>query len=166
MAAAAALAADQASKALVRWLLPRGKKLSLGPFALRQVRNPGTAFGLIQGGSTAFFLASVALLLVMVAVFWRLRRGEGRGLAVALGLIIGGALGNIVDRLSAGAVIDFIDLRFWPVFNLADTAIVVGAGIALFLVVRDVWRGEGARGGVEAGVRGARGLRGRGDSKG
>jgi signal peptidase II len=137
---AAALAADQASKALVRRFLPPGKTLDLHFFALRQVRNPGTAFGLIRGQSLPFFLGSVALLLVLVMVLWRFRGEEGRAFTAALGLIIGGALGNIIDRISLGAVVDFIDLRFWPVFNLADTAIVLGVGIALALVIREVWR--------------------------
>ncbi|MBC7254135.1 MAG: signal peptidase II [Actinobacteria bacterium] len=143
--AAAALAADQASKALVRCFLPPGKTLDLHLLALRQVRNPGTAFGLIRGQSLPFFLGSVALLLVLVLVLWRFRGEEGRAFTAALGLIIGGALGNIIDRISLGAVVDFIDLRFWPVFNLADTAIVLGVGIALVLVIREVWReGKGA----------------------
>ncbi|MDI7251490.1 MAG: signal peptidase II, partial [Actinomycetota bacterium] len=134
------LAADQVSKALVRWLLPLGKSLDVGLFSLRQVRNPGTAFGLIRGQSLPFFLGSVALLLVLMLVLWRFRREEGRVFTAALGLIIGGALGNIVDRIALGAVVDFIDLRFWPVFNLADTAIVFGVGMALAMVIRDVWR--------------------------
>ncbi len=138
--AAAALAADQASKALVRRFLPPGKSLDWGPFSLRQVRNPGTAFGLIRGQSLPFFLGSVALLLVLLLVLWRFRGTEGRAFTAALGLIIGGALGNIIDRMFLGAVVAVAVNRFWPVFNLADTAIVLGVGTALALVIRDVWR--------------------------
>lgn len=138
--AAAALAADQASKALVRRFLPQGKVVDWGPFSFRQVRNPGTAFGLLRGQSLPFFLGSLAVLLVLLLVLWRFRGVEGRPFTAALGLIIGGALGNIIDRICLGAVVDFIDLRIWPIFNLADTAIVMGVGIALALVIRDVWK--------------------------
>ncbi|MGQ9476456.1 MAG: signal peptidase II [Actinomycetota bacterium] len=133
------LAADQAAKALVHAFLPPGKSVNLGIFVLRQVRNPGTAFGLIRGGPLPLFLGSVALLLVFTLVIWRFHRGGGRRLPVALGLIIGGALSNIIDRIFLEGVVDYIDLRFWPVFNLADVAIVVGAGLALLVAVREVW---------------------------
>lgn len=144
----AVLAVDQVSKALVRGMLPPGKSVDLRLFLVRQVRNPGTAFGLIQGKSLPFFLASIALLLIFLVVFWKWRKEEGPAFQVALGLIIGGAVGNIVDRVFLGEVVDFIDLRFWPVFNLADVAIVCGVAIALFCVIRDIWR-EGEKAGEE-----------------
>lgn len=124
-------------------MLPSGKALDLRLFVLHQVRNPGTAFGLIRGKTFPFFLASVAVLLLLLLVLWRWRRHLGRSFQAALGLIIGGAVSNIIDRIFLGAVVDFVDLRFWPVFNLADMAIVIGVGMALFCVLRDMWREGG-----------------------
>jgi len=140
------LAIDQSSKAFVRILLTQDKTVSLGGFGeLRQLRNPGTAFGIIEGRSWPLFLASIAVFFVLILVLWYT---EGPGSAVfqiGLGLIIGGALGNIIDRIVLGAVIDFVDLGFWPmkswpVFNLADLAIVAGVGIVLIVVIKDSFK--------------------------
>ena len=139
----AALAVDQLSKALVRIFLPQGKSVSLGGFGeLHQLRNPGTAFGIIEGRSWPLFLTSIAVFVVLIVVLWRWG-GPGSGFFQAgLGLIIGGALGNIIDRIALGAVVDFIDLGFWPmrswpVFNFADLAIVIGVGMTLIVVIKD-----------------------------
>lgn len=142
------LAADQLSKALVRIFLAPGEVISLGGFGkLTQVRNPGTAFGIIEGRSWPLFVASIVIFFILVAVLWRWG-GPGTALfQVGLGLIIGGAVGNIIDRIALGAVVDFIDLGFWPmrswpVFNLADLAIVIGVGITLVMVIKDGFRGK------------------------
>lgn len=136
------LGLDQASKALVRKFLPAGESVDLKLLLLRQVRNPGTAFGLLHGRSTALFLASIAVLAVFLFVLWWWGRARGGLFQVALGLIIGGALGNIIDRIFLGAVVDFIDLRFWPVFNLADAAIVAGVVYAIAVILADIWKGH------------------------
>lgn len=140
------LALDQLTKALVRIMLPEGKTVSLGGFGdLRQLRNPGTAFGIIEGRSWPLFLASIAVFAVLVLVLWRWGGPGSKVFQAGLGLIIGGALGNIIDRSVLGAVVDFIDLGFWPmrswpVFNLADLAIVVGVGIILVVVIGDSFK--------------------------
>jgi signal peptidase II len=150
---------DQLSKALVRILLPQGEVVSLGGFGeLRQLRNPGTAFGIIEGRSWPLFLASIAVFVVLVVVLWRWGGPGSAAFQVGLGLIIGGALGNIIDRIALGAVVDFVDLGFWPmrswpVFNLADLAIVVGVGTIMIIVVKESFRkpqqpGEGEQGPV------------------
>lgn len=136
------LAMDQTSKALVRIFLPAGESVDLGLFRLRQVRNPGTAFGLLHGRSTALFIASIAALTVLLLALWWWGRTRSGLFQVFLGLIIGGALGNIIDRILLGEVVDFIDLRFWPVFNLADTAIVVGVIYAIAVILVDTWKGH------------------------
>ncbi len=137
------LAIDQLSKALVRVYLPTGKEVSLGGFGkLSQVRNPGTAFGIIEGRSWPLFLASIAIFIVLVVVLWRWGGPGSFFFQMGLGLIIGGAIGNIIDRIALGAVVDFVDLGFWPmrswpVFNFADLAIVIGVGITLIIVIKD-----------------------------
>ncbi|MFM8820312.1 MAG: signal peptidase II [Phenylobacterium sp.] len=138
--AAVLVAADQASKAWVLYGLDLPLRLSvpvLGPLRFTMVWNEGVSFGFLQArhdlvrwGLTAFALA---VALVMAA--W-LRRTDRRLLALGLGLIIGGAVGNAIDRARFGAVVDFIDvsaLGFFPwVFNLADSAINVGVALMLW----------------------------------
>ncbi len=136
--AAAVLLADLATKWLaVRELGDRAPvELLGGLLTLRLVRNPGAAFGLAQGLTVAF----TAVALVVVVVILRLaRRLRSLPWAVALGLVLGGALGNLVDRLfrapapGRGHVVDFLELPHWPVFNLADSAIVC-AGVLLVVL--------------------------------
>jgi signal peptidase II len=147
VASLATLALDQLSKAAVRIYLPQDKEgISFSFLTLRQVRNPGTAFGIVQGRSWTLFLASVAVFAVLLLVLWKWG-GPGRGpFQAGLGLIIGGAVGNIVDRIALGAVVDFVDVGFWPVFNLADVAIVVGAGMVMLQVIKEGWLGGPAKG--------------------
>ena len=104
-------------------------------FNLILVWNKGISFGMLGGGAVPPWLLSVVgLAITLVLVLW-LRKVETRLLAVAIGLVIGGALGNIVDRLWYGAVADFLDVHWgdyhWPAFNLADAAIFVGVVILL-----------------------------------
>jgi signal peptidase II len=101
--------------------------------------NSGAAFSVGRGITP--FLVPVAIAVVLLMVFLSRRRQPTVGVMVAMGLVLGGALGNLADRLfrhNGGSVIDFIDLRWWPVFNIADSSIVVG-GILLLLVGRQVW---------------------------
>lgn len=142
LTAVTVLAADQVTKAMVRAWLPRGKSVDLRLFRLRQVRNPGSAFGLIQGQSLPFFVAGIAVLFLFLAALWRWKGFHGKAFHVSLGLIMAGAVGNIIDRIFLGEVVDFIDLRFWPVFNLADLAMVVGVATALFFIVKGMRRRE------------------------
>ena len=98
--------------------------------------NPGIAFSLGQGSTGLVTIAAVAILCLVAVLVWRT---SGTALGVAFGLIVGGAVGNLSDRLfrhNAGQVIDFIDLRWWPVFNLADAAISCGVILAVLLGAR------------------------------
>lgn len=130
--ATAVLLADQLSKLLVISLLYLGESRPIIQdfFHLSYVSNPGAAFGILpdQRGLflvLAFFvLASVLYLALKIA-------GERMILQYALGFILGGTLGNLVDRLFRGRVVDFLDFRVWPVFNVADMALVVGALLLL-----------------------------------
>lgn len=96
------------------------------------VWNPGISFGMLQSGSSVapWLLTGFAVIVVIALVMW-MRRARSRLLGVALGLAVGGALGNVVDRLRFGRVVDFLfvhlgSFNWWPVFNVADAAIVVG----------------------------------------
>jgi signal peptidase II len=104
-------------------------------FNLVLVWNRGISFGMFGGGAVAPWLLAVVALGVTLALFIWLRKVVSRLVAVAIGLVIGGALGNVVDRFKYGAVADFIDIHWgdyhWPAFNLADAAISVGVVILL-----------------------------------
>jgi signal peptidase II len=135
-AAALVVLADQLTKT---WAEGRVSNRSIDVFwtlRFRLALNPGVAFS-VGRGSTGFVTAvALGVLLVVGIVAWR---SSGQMLGVALGLIMGGAAGNVADRLfrgNGGQVIDFIDLRWWPVFNVADAAITCGVLLALFANVR------------------------------
>jgi signal peptidase II len=126
--AATAFAVDRITKWIVHRHLAGRPPIDVipGVVRLRYTTNTGGAFGLFGGQAWLFFLATVIVCLVIVVASTRL---DSMATAIGLGLILGGALGNLTDRLirGRGGVIDFIDFRVWPVFNAADSAIVVGA---------------------------------------
>ncbi len=129
----AVLVADQVSKALVTSSLARGEEREVVGFVkLVNVRNTGVAFGQLQNGGvivTAVIVLAVSALLVYFA-----RNAARPWIWLPTGLLLGGALGNVVDRIREGAVIDFLKLPHWPAFNVADSAITIGV-IVLVLVM-------------------------------
>jgi signal peptidase II len=133
--AIAAIAADQLTKHIVSSKLALDDQVRvIGPLSIHHVQNSGIAFGLF---ASATF---VVIVLTTVAVGWMLvffaRSGSRHPvLPVALGLVIGGSVSNLVDRVRLGHVTDFLDLKFWPAFNLADSFIVVGVGILLLALI-------------------------------
>jgi signal peptidase II len=146
--AALTLAADQATKALVRDRLVPGEREAVieGVLDLVHVENDGVAFGALAGGGTVVAIVVAAALAALLTYFAVNAR---RPLAwLPTGLLVGGALGNIVDRIRLGAVTDFLKLPSWPAFNVADTAITVG--VILLVVV--VERGERTRHGAARGA--------------
>ena len=130
--------ADQATKvwALDGWFDPPRVIEVTSFFNLVAVWNTGVSFGFLAGYSDwmPLALSAFAVAVTIGLAIW-LWRSEGRVLAIGLGLVIGGAIGNVVDRLRFGAVVDFIDLHaagyHWPAFNLADSAITIGVGLLL-----------------------------------
>jgi signal peptidase II len=130
---AGVLAVDQGTKALVRSGIERGDEDPILPFVkLVHTRNSGVAFGaLSDGGAVVAVLVAVALL-ALVAFF--VTHVDRRGAWVPVGLLMGGALGNVIDRARDGAVTDFLKLPAWPAFNVADMAITFGV-LALVLVL-------------------------------
>jgi len=143
---AAAASADQFTKHIVSSELTLGERgAALGPFSIHHVQNSGIAFGFFAGAT------SIVTLLTAVAIGWMLvffgRSGARHPvLPVALGLVIGGSASNLVDRIRLGHVTDFLDLRYWPAFNLADTFIVVGVCTLLAaLMIADRASARGSR---------------------
>jgi signal peptidase II len=138
--AAVVVAADQLVKALVTASLERGEERELvAGIKLVNVRNSGVAFGQLQdAGAIVAVLIGLAVVALVVFVARQVHR---RLIWLPAGLLLGGALGNVVDRIREGAVVDFVKLPYWPAFNVADAAITV-AVIALLLVVE---RGDGDR---------------------
>jgi signal peptidase II len=136
------VALDQGTKALATSLVSRGDRVEILPFLhLENVRNNGVAFG-IGGDISAVFIGATIVLLLGFLVFLAFRGGSGWLVWLPAALLIGGALGNLADRVRDGAVTDFISLPLWPTFNLADISIVVGVLLLLF----DVERSEARRG--------------------
>ena len=118
-------ALDQATKAIVLSRLREGQATSFGWIAIRRVLNPRADSSFLPGGALVTLWVVEVILLVALVQFGPFFQGATA--QVALGAALGGASGNLLDRLRRGGVVDFIDFGFWPVFNLADTAIVVGA---------------------------------------
>ncbi len=126
------VAADQFSKIWIRSNLATGESLpETGLFRLTHVHNTGAAFGLFQHQSftlTIVALIGIAVLLLFTLLFFRHFPFLDNRLGMpALGLVLGGTVGNLIDRLRFGYVTDFIDVGIWPAFNIADSAITVGA---------------------------------------
>ena len=130
------VALDQGSKALATALVDRGDRVEVLPFlAVENVRNKGVAFGL-GGDISAALIGVTIVLLVGLLVFLAFRGGDGWLVWLPAALLLGGAIGNLADRVRDGAVIDFIDLPLWPTFNLADVAITAGVLLLLLDVDR------------------------------
>ena len=143
--ALAALASDQLTKRIVTSHLTLDEGVHvIGPFWIHHVQNSGIAFGLFASAT------SIVIVATGIAVAWMLlyfaRSGSRHPvLPVALGLVIGGSASNLLDRVRLGYVTDFLDLRYWPAFNLADSFIVVGVAIlltALLAAEREPRRGQ------------------------
>ncbi len=131
-----ALAADQLTKAVVLANLGFGESWPAeGFFRFTFVRNTGTAFGFFQDQSMVMTVVSLVAV-ALIVLFYRNAAMASPLTRVALGLQVGGAIGNLLDRLRHGYVVDFIDVGPWPVFNVADSAIVTGIfGLLLFFTV-------------------------------
>lgn len=121
------LSVDQLTKFLVTRSLFYSQTIPVikGIFNLTLVHNRGAAFGILKNQTPLFIFSSV---LAIILIFLNLKNGKNKkSYNIFLSLILGGALGNLIDRLLFGYVIDFLDFRIWPVFNIADSAITVGA---------------------------------------
>lgn len=129
------IALDQASKALIRATMSLEQSIpDEGPFRITYTTNVGGAFGIL--GNQGFLIVVTTLAGIAALLLYAHHPLFNRMLAkVALGLILGGAIGNLIDRVFLGEVTDFIDVGAWPVFNLADSAITVGVILLLFYLI-------------------------------
>ena len=139
--ALAVFAADQVTKAVVDRTIPLQEVRTIVPglFRLTHVNNRGAAFGIFadspgEGKIAVLIFLSVVALVVLVTLLWR-NQPSARRMGLGLTLILGGAVGNLFDRLVHGSVVDFLDFYWsgyhWPAFNVADSAIVIGAVLLL-----------------------------------
>ena len=132
---------DQVAKSLVEHHIVLGEQVDvLGPLKLTLSHNEGVAFGLANGGGV--LLVAITLIALGVVLWLFARDPARRGMWVATGLLVGGAFGNLIDRIRHGHVTDFIELPHWPPFNLADCGITCGVIILLVIYVREAERAE------------------------
>ncbi|MDK2823937.1 MAG: signal peptidase [Clostridia bacterium] len=118
---------DQGSKYLVKATMVLYESIPVIPniFHLTYIENPGAAFGLLANQRIFFIVITIIILIAVIYFYRQLKPGQIL-LKIALGMVVGGAIGNLIDRLRIGTVTDFFDFRIWPVFNIADSAIVIG----------------------------------------
>lgn len=133
------LVLDQLTKALALRYLPFQQPWNPIPFlrpivTLTRVHNTGAAFGLFPDGGLFFALIAV-LVIIVILVFYRRFPAHRSLVRLSLGLQLGGAAGNLLDRIQHGHVIDFIDFHFWPVFNVADSCIFIGVIILAYYLI-------------------------------
>ncbi|MBI2267229.1 MAG: signal peptidase II [Armatimonadetes bacterium] len=134
---------DQATKAALLQYLTWGASVPcIGSFLyLTLVANRGGAFGMFQAGGAVLLALSMVAVILLTLFHTRIARKDP-WVIFCLGLVTGGALGNLSDRIRYGYVVDFLDLRWWPVFNVADAAITVGVTI---MIIRLLFRKEESR---------------------
>ncbi|MGH7852001.1 MAG: signal peptidase II [Candidatus Binatia bacterium] len=143
---AAIVIVDQITKAIVDHTMPLHHSIPLidGFFNLTYIRNTGAAFGIFAGSHEVFrlpFLIGVSILaMAFILVMLKRLRDAATGLIIALAFILGGAIGNLIDRVVYGDVIDFLDFYWahyhWPAFNVADSFITIGVAITLFYLIK------------------------------
>lgn len=140
---AAVIVVDQVAKAIVRSEIVIGEEIDVfGPLGLTQTHNTGVAFGL-AGGTGAPLI--VVMLVALGVVTYLFAQDPARpGMWVASGLLAGGAVGNLIDRIGAGHVTDFIELPPWPPFNVADVCITFGVVLLVLIYLREGIREERA----------------------
>jgi signal peptidase II len=135
--AAAVLAADQLTKVIAAAYLPSGDSVRLAGdwIQLTLTYNTSSAFGLVSSPALLVAAGGAVSLAVLAYTIWGPLDASPRR-RLPLGLVLGGSLGNLVDRTRTGAVVDFVDLQVWPVFNLADVAITVGVALLMLDIAR------------------------------
>ena len=134
--AAVIVAVDQWSKFYIQSQMSLGMSIPVIPniFHLTYILNPGAAFGILE--NQRFFFVAIAAVMVGAVVYLYPRIPEKPALLrLGIGLMAGGAVGNVIDRVKTGYVVDFFDFRIWPIFNIADIAIVVGVACIIYTLL-------------------------------
>lgn len=137
LTALAVFAADYASKLLIRSRMDLFQEIVIIPrvFSITHIENPGAAFGMLANQRWLFIGVTIAVI-VMVMVYARQFAATRSAAIYALGMMLGGAVGNFIDRVRTGLVTDFIEIKGFPVFNVADSFIVIGVGLFILLMWR------------------------------
>lgn len=132
---------DRVTKILVQSHLAEGESIPVVPgvMSLTYILNPGAAFGMLEHQRLFFILMTVAVIAVLI-YFWRRIKEEAIVVQLGAAFFLGGAVGNLIDRIETGFVIDFFDFYFWPIFNVADIFICVGVGLIVWNIVMDECR--------------------------
>ncbi len=125
---------DQLTKTLIRHNLGLNESVPLGNILhLSYITNTGSAFGLFKGANQFFIVIDfIAILLIL---YFIKETKDGNLAYMSFGMLLGGTIGNLIDRIIYGHVIDFIDFRFWPVFNVADSAVTIGVILLLLIII-------------------------------
>jgi len=127
---------DQLSKSYIQTQMVLGMSIPViqDVFHITYILNAGAAFGLFEN-QTVFFVIIAVCMVVAAIYFYPIIPKQYRLLHFGTGLMVGGAMGNVIDRIKTGYVVDFLDFRFWPIFNLADVGIVCGVGCIIYTII-------------------------------
>ncbi|WIW71820.1 signal peptidase II [Anaerosinus gibii] len=123
---------DQISKFLIENSMELGDSLPVieGIFHITYILNPGAAFGILEN-QRLFFILIATIMILMTGYIYPLIPQKSKMLRLGVGMLFGGAVGNLIDRIRTGLVVDFFDFKIWPIFNIADIFIVVGVGMII-----------------------------------
>jgi signal peptidase II len=132
------VAVDQAVKIFVAQTMRLGESIPVwaGVFHITYIENPGAAFGMFANQRWVFILAGVVVIAALCVMYRRISNLQGFA-RWGTALLMGGAVGNLIDRVRLGSVIDFFDFRIWPVFNIADIGICVGVACLMYALLQD-----------------------------
>ncbi len=151
-----AVASDQVTKAIASNSLGRDAdthrfELLGSLLAFEYIENTGAAFGVLNGRGVVLTLIAAAIVVLLIWRFVRVGQSSPM-LAASLGLLVGGALGNIIDRVRLGYVVDFVALGVWPKFNVADSAVTIGVLLVAWLMTREDHRSRDSRADISSGA--------------
>ena len=129
---------DQITKYMIVSNMTEGMSIPIinQVFHLTFVLNPGAAFGMLEHNREFFIIMAIAVLMFVVYMRKKILE-EPLTVQIGIALFVGGALGNLIDRMKTGLVVDFFDFRIWPVFNVADIAICLGVGVMIWSIIRE-----------------------------
>ncbi|MBP2630879.1 MAG: Lipoprotein signal peptidase [Firmicutes bacterium] len=127
---------DQLSKFYIQETMTIGMShpIITGVFHITYILNPGAAFGILENQRIFFIFIAIAMIFVVAYIYPKLPSNSSL-LRLGIALLVGGAIGNVIDRVKFGYVVDFFDFRIWPIFNIADITIVIGVTLIIYSMV-------------------------------